>query len=849
MLALSVLRTQAQSLSIKGRVTDASQEAVIAANVSLWTIDSTLVTGVTSDAQGKFALPKIKAGDYRLSISFIGLQSENILLKLNKSLDLGDVQLQEDAVSLGEVTVSASNVLQRVDRQIILPSESQLKRSFGAYDLLNNLGIARLQVDNLSNSMSVSGGGAVQTRINGIKVTDKEIAAVRAKDVLRVEFIEDPGKQYGDDELGAVVNIILRRRETGGVVNFQLSDSPHTLWGENFLSAKFNYKNSEWGIDYFNKNGKYHSRLESHETFYLGDRTIDRIKEGIEDESPSLSFINNLNLTYNLTKADKYVFNAIFRNNLSNAPYQNELNKMWAVGSTESIYSYVNNHTSSYSPALDLYFQHTLPHQQSIQVNVTGTLIHTKNNLTKADKYVFNAIFRNNLSNAPYQNELNKMWAVGSTESIYSYVNNHTSSYSPALDLYFQHTLPHQQSIQVNVTGTLIHTKNNRKYKEYKDENAPLADIQTLVDGDKRSVIGEAIYEKNFKEVKLSGGARHYQMRTENEYKGSNPTTSKMDQSQTSAFFEVQGKVKDFSYAGSVGMTRAWFKESEEDHAYYTFTPTVRLSYNLKKAGFLRYRFNISPAIPSLGSLTDVEQAMDTIQIVRGNPLLKTYQQFTNSLSYSYSKKQFNANLSVRHQYYDNPIMESIFVEDGKLILKDENQRSFQSLNAELMVGINGATLFGLKDFLTLYASGGYTRSWSEGLNYSHMYDEFYYSVMAQVQYKDFSLLGQFRKVQNNFFGETIKKNENQTAFMAMYTRRNLQAGIGIMFPFTNNYKVGKERISKVAPFRSETFVRETGQMVVLRVGYTFEFGRKHKAGNKGLNNSDTDSGIINMQR
>lgn len=768
LLALSVLSTQAQSLSIKGRVTDASQEAVIAANVSLWTIDSTLVTGVTSNAQGKFALPKIKAGDYRLSISFIGLQSENILLKLNKSLDLGDVQLQEDAVSLGEVTVSASNVLQRVDRQIILPSESQLKRSFGAYDLLNNLGIARLQVDNLSNSMSVSGGGSVQTRINGIKVTDKEIAAVRAKDVLRVEFIEDPGKQYGDDELGAVVNIILRRRETGGVVNFQLSDSPHTLWGENFLSAKFNYKNSEWGIDYFNKNGKYHSRLESHETFYLGDRTIDRIKEGIEDESPSLSFINNLNLTYNLTKADKYVFNAIFRNNLSNAPYQNELNKMWAVGSTESIYSYVNNHTSSYSPALDLYFQHTLPHQQSIQVNVTGTL---------------------------------------------------------------------------------IHTKNNRKYKEYKDENAPLADIQTLVDGDKRSVIGEAIYEKNFKEVKLSGGARHYQMRTENEYKGSNPTTSKMDQSQTSAFFEVQGKVKDFSYAGSVGMTRAWFKESEEDHAYYTFTPTVRLSYNLKKAGFLRYRFNISPAIPSLGSLTDVEQAMDTIQIVRGNPLLKTYQQFTNSLSYSYSKKQFNANLSVRHQYYDNPIMESIFVEDGKLILKDENQRSFQSLNTELMAGINGATLFGLKDFLTLYASGGYTRSWSEGLNYSHMYDEFYYSVMAQVQYKDFSLLGQFRKVQNNFFGETIKKNENQTAFMAMYTRQNLQAGIGIMFPFTNNYKVGKERISKVAPFRSETFVRETGQMVVLRVGYTFEFGRKHKAGNKGLNNSDTDSGIINMQR
>ena len=57
---LFVLSTQAQNLTIKGRVTDTSQEAIIAANVSLWTTDSTLVTGVTSDTQGKFALNKIK---------------------------------------------------------------------------------------------------------------------------------------------------------------------------------------------------------------------------------------------------------------------------------------------------------------------------------------------------------------------------------------------------------------------------------------------------------------------------------------------------------------------------------------------------------------------------------------------------------------------------------------------------------------------------------------------------------------------------------------------------------------------------------------------------------------------
>ncbi len=44
LLVFSVLSTQAQNFSVKGRVTDASQEAIIAANVSLWATDSTLVT-------------------------------------------------------------------------------------------------------------------------------------------------------------------------------------------------------------------------------------------------------------------------------------------------------------------------------------------------------------------------------------------------------------------------------------------------------------------------------------------------------------------------------------------------------------------------------------------------------------------------------------------------------------------------------------------------------------------------------------------------------------------------------------------------------------------------------------
>lgn len=35
----------------------------------------------------------------------------------------------------------------------------------------------------------------------------------------------------------------------------------------------------------------------------------------------------------------------------------------------------------------------------------------------------------------------------------------------------------------------------------------------------------------------------------------------------------------------------------------------------------------------------------------------------------------------------------------------------------------------------------------------------------------------------------------------------------------------------------------------MLRLSYGIEFGRKHKAGNKKLNNVDKESGIINTDR
>jgi hypothetical protein len=82
---------------------------------------------------------------------------------------------------------------------------------------------------------------------------------------------------------------------------------------------------------------------------------------------------------------------------------------------------------------------------------------------------------------------------------------------------------------------------------------------------------------------------------------------------------------------------------------------------------------------------------------------------------------------------------------------------------------------------------------------------------------------------------------------LANWSHKNLQLAVGMLFPFTNNYKIGRERVSKVAPYSSWTYAKETGQLLVLKLSYNFEFGRQYNSIRKRTNNSDSDSGILKM--
>ena len=752
----------AQNLEIKGMVRNGRDKVPLEfANVVLQTADSVFITGTTTDGKGRFMLDKVKAGDYLLAVSSLGYETQYIALDgFNKSIDLKEILMEDAAVSLDGVTVSASNTSSRSDRKLIFPSDRQVKASTNGMDLLQQLMLPKITVNPMSNEIKVPGNGEVQLRINGVKVELDEIKALLPTDIIRIEFHDNPGLRYRNAEV--VLDYIVRRPETGGNFSVDMSQGVNALWGEHRVSGKINHKKSEFGASYrIGPRDFYGMSRDNEEIFHLADGTVLHRKE-TGDPSHASMFMHNLNLNYSVQDPEKYLFNATFR--------------------------YWNNHQ---------------PHW-----DYRGIL----SNLDNPDDYV-------------------DMVDLNSSDN-----------QVPALDLYYQRNLKNDQTLVFNVVGTYNRTSSHRFYQESRGEEL-LTDINNRVSGKKYSLIGEAIYEKKLANGNsLSGGVWHTQSFSDNEYRNGHDYETHMDQSASSIYGEFKGKVRKLDYMLGVELARLYYKQEGTDDSdqFYTFNPRFTLQYALPGQSFIRLKGYVGNLSPSLGNLNAVEQVIDSLQLQRGNPRLESYMSYLLDLNYEYQKGIFDALVNGTYEYVPNAIMDEKYQEGNKIIQTWNNQKNWQRV-----VGFAMFRVGPIKDILQFSFTGGVNHYISNGNTYSHRYTNWYCNMQASFTWKKFMLMYQMNTNWNRFWGETLEGGENIQMFMAKYNFKNLSLGIGAFNPFSDNWKVQSENWNQYASSKKTSYIKESSRLFVVSVSYNFSFGRTYKAGQKRLNNSDSDSGVM----
>ena len=130
MMFICMLLVQGMTMAsnrISGRVMDDNDASpLIGATVVLSDEAGKQVMGVTTDTNGCFELKEVMKGNYTLQCSYIGYNTFTLVLKqLERNTDLGEIRMKPASEVLDEVVVEGEKVIQKIDRQLVLPSQAQ----------------------------------------------------------------------------------------------------------------------------------------------------------------------------------------------------------------------------------------------------------------------------------------------------------------------------------------------------------------------------------------------------------------------------------------------------------------------------------------------------------------------------------------------------------------------------------------------------------------------------------------------------------------------------------------------------------------------------------------------------
>ena len=457
------------------------------------------------------------------------------------------------------------------------------------------------------------------------------------------------------------------------------------------------------------------------------------------------------------------------------------------------------------------------------------------------ERSVFNVALRNSYDDKPNAvTDRNSTLYQG--DKIYSISDKlQQRSYIPSLDIYYQLNLKNDQHLYFDVVGTYINSSSNRQFSMLEigtEDNTPAIISQT--EGDKYSIIGEAIYERPLGNGKMTAGIKHTQASMNNIYDGNISSKVSMNTAESYLFAEYNQQMERFTYTLGIGGMRTWYEQGDLSQEKYILRPTVTLSYNAPKNFYFRYNAYMSGYSPSLSDLSNVAQEIDIYQIRRGNPNLQSVTFVSNSLTASWKCKYVNIELFGRYSYDHKPIMEETTFENNRFIRTMANQRGFHRLNLQSTIQI-----FPWKEHIMIKLNPFFNRYISLGNNYTHTHSNFGFRGSIVGMYKNWIVMAEMSTSQHDLWGETLSRGEALHSIAIGYNHNKFSIQGMIMNPFTKRYEQGVDNLSELAPNKQLAYSTQLSQIVMLNLSFNLDFGKQNRSGGKRINNSDNDSGIL----
>ncbi|MBR9758270.1 MAG: TonB-dependent receptor [Algicola sp.] len=223
------------------------------------------ITGSITDDNGNFKITSVPEGNIVVNIQFIGYKTITKHVTINKDnfrVNLGQIELEEEAAALDEVTVVAevSTIQQKVDRKVITIGKDLTTAGATASDIMTNL--PSVNVDQQTGNISLRGNENVRVMVDG-KLSNVPVAQllrqIPSTSIKSIELITNPSAKYNPEGMSGIINIILHKNTKlgfNGNINLGVTKEVFAKFNS---SIDMNYRNGKLNFygNYGNNIGKW----------------------------------------------------------------------------------------------------------------------------------------------------------------------------------------------------------------------------------------------------------------------------------------------------------------------------------------------------------------------------------------------------------------------------------------------------------------------------------------------------------------------------------------------------------------------------------------------------------------
>ncbi len=266
--------------------------------------------------------------------------------------------------------------------------------------------------------------------------------------------------------------------------------------------------------------------------------------------------------------------------------------------------------------------------------------------------------------------------------------------------------------------------------------------------------------------------------------------------------------------------------DKEKNHHVFEPQISMDLSYLFNSIGSVNCNFGFKSLRPLPEDLSPASQVIDSYQIRRGNPSLKTGYAVNMDVEFSMDFGFFELNAYSNNEIAYKSIQEQTFLNDNKVIRMADNCKYVVALKN----GIELSTQF--PSFMRASLGIGY--NWFKSktdVGKIYYYGKPWFRTSVDFYIKKWMFNCSFWTHNNDFYGEVLETSGRALSFVLMKSWLDGKLSTSLRYdnPLKSYAKQGVVNKSMIAPYENWTFSRYTTNMISLNLSYKFTIGRKHR--------------------